>query len=306
MTVAALLWSTSAVAQGESREDEAQALFHAGRAAFDAGHFDTALSRFEEAYELSGRTLLLYNIGVTAERLRRDARALEAFEQYLTEHPNAENASQVRARIEILRESLARGETSAESDTPSESEDVDAPVAPTDRRTATITGAVLSGAGLVGLGVAWGFYGSMRGSVSDFRGDGPTTSGFLDRQSAMDAAETRVYFTGLGAGLIATLGMPLWLPDRGDVPWWSYVIGAAGLGLAAGGVVALASQSECVDQLCTRREPSGALGALLLGHALPLLAVPLTYLLRKATGSRLRASMEASPHAVRLEIGGVL
>lgn len=97
---------STANAQGD-REEEARALFMAGRAAYDAGRYEAALSRFQEAYELSGRAELLYNIGQTADRLRQDQVALDAFERFLTEAPaEAPNRDVAQRRVEFLRRSI--------------------------------------------------------------------------------------------------------------------------------------------------------------------------------------------------------
>lgn len=56
--------------------------------------------------------MLLYNIGVAADRLRRDAVALEAFEQFLESVPDHPRRRDVLARVEVLREAVAQGESS--------------------------------------------------------------------------------------------------------------------------------------------------------------------------------------------------
>lgn len=89
-------------------ETEARALYAAGQAAFHDGRYQHALEYLQRSYELSHRPALLYNLGTTYDRLRRDREALDAFEQYLREVPNAENTSEVQARIAVLREALAR------------------------------------------------------------------------------------------------------------------------------------------------------------------------------------------------------
>lgn len=86
-----------------SHDDEARALFEAGRVAYSDGRFEAALAHFRHSYELSGRPRLLYNIGSAADKLRRDQQALEAFEAYLAQVPDADNRNEVAARIEVLR-----------------------------------------------------------------------------------------------------------------------------------------------------------------------------------------------------------
>lgn len=94
----------------EARDAEARDLFERGRVAFADSHFADALDLFRQAYALSERHALLYNIGQAADRLRRDREALEAFDRYLEEVPEAANRVEVETRTAVLRETIARDE----------------------------------------------------------------------------------------------------------------------------------------------------------------------------------------------------
>ena len=93
---------------GQDRTEEAKGLFNAGRAAFDAGRYPDALDYFQRAYAISGRAGLLYNIGLSYDRLREDERALAAYDQYLTLAPEAQNRVEVETRAAAIRAALAR------------------------------------------------------------------------------------------------------------------------------------------------------------------------------------------------------
>jgi tetratricopeptide (TPR) repeat protein len=95
--------SSAADAQLSTDEEVARGLFQAGRAAYAAGRFDEALGFFEQAYARSERPELLFNVGQAADRLRLDAKALQAFEAFLQERPDAPNRAEVEARIVALR-----------------------------------------------------------------------------------------------------------------------------------------------------------------------------------------------------------
>lgn len=101
---------------GDAEQDAARAAFKDGRIAFDRGRYAEALERFEHAYALSGKSELLYNIGIAADRIREDERALEAFEQYLKETPSSSQREQVRMRVVALREARARKQREDRSD----------------------------------------------------------------------------------------------------------------------------------------------------------------------------------------------
>jgi tetratricopeptide (TPR) repeat protein len=97
----------------QARDEEARTRFTSANMAFADGRFEDALYDFKRAYELSGRPQLLFNIGSTAERMRRDEEALEAYEAYLELVPEAGNRRFVESRIELLRETIAEAERRA-------------------------------------------------------------------------------------------------------------------------------------------------------------------------------------------------
>jgi tetratricopeptide (TPR) repeat protein len=97
----------------QARDEEARTRFTSANMAFADGRFEDALYDFKRAYELSGRPQLLFNIGSTAERMRRDEEALEAYEAYLELVPEAGNRRFVESRIELLRETIADAERRA-------------------------------------------------------------------------------------------------------------------------------------------------------------------------------------------------
>ena len=99
---------------GASADDEAKALFSAGRFAFEDGRFEDALKNFEKAYDLSKRPQLLYNIGTTADRLRLNAKALDAFKRYLAEVESPSNEREVQGRINALEKAVAEDKRKSE------------------------------------------------------------------------------------------------------------------------------------------------------------------------------------------------
>lgn len=90
-----------------SNDADARTAFEAGSTAFDEGRFEYALERFSHAHALTGRPELLYNMGLTLERLQRPSEALEALESYLSAVPNSPNRGNVEGRIVALRGAVA-------------------------------------------------------------------------------------------------------------------------------------------------------------------------------------------------------
>ena len=102
LLVLACAGATRASAQTSPSDGEARSLYEAGAVAFSDTRYEQALARFEEAYALSRRPALLYNIGLTHDRLGHDGPALTAFRGYLDALPDAENRPEVERRIAVL------------------------------------------------------------------------------------------------------------------------------------------------------------------------------------------------------------
>ncbi|HJL15512.1 MAG TPA: hypothetical protein RMH99_07655 [Sandaracinaceae bacterium LLY-WYZ-13_1] len=138
--VALALFSVAATAraQDDRQLDEAARLtFESAREAFIAGDYETALARFRQAYELSARPGLLYNIAQTLDRLRRDEETVEALRAYLEAMPDAPNRAEVESRIRVIESNMVeRGDD----------EDPDASDAETEEATTASTGAGASSA----------------------------------------------------------------------------------------------------------------------------------------------------------------
>lgn len=95
---------TSANVSVDASSDEfARQVFQAGKAAYAIGNYNEALKYFQQAYELSGRAALLYNIGQAADRLRLEETALSALRKYLQQVPDASNRMEVAERIKVLQ-----------------------------------------------------------------------------------------------------------------------------------------------------------------------------------------------------------
>lgn len=92
----------SARAQADGADAEARALFQRGDTAYTEGRYESALALFEEAYALSQRPALLYNIANALERLGRTADAVTRLEEFEA-HASPEQQAVVARRIESLR-----------------------------------------------------------------------------------------------------------------------------------------------------------------------------------------------------------
>ncbi len=102
----------------DSSDQVARGLFQAGRASYDAGKYEDALKYFQQAYDLSQRPGLLYNIGQAADRLHQDQKTIEVFRLYLERVPDADNRAEVEGRLRTLERLVAAEAAAQENATP--------------------------------------------------------------------------------------------------------------------------------------------------------------------------------------------
>jgi tetratricopeptide (TPR) repeat protein len=137
MALACACWTDGARAEGE---DAARAHFLLGRSHFDAGEFTKAAAEFEEAYRISQRPALLYNLYVAYRDAGDTANAARTLREYLAKEQNIENRPQLEARLVALERTPATPTTAA---TPAEAAPTEAtptePVAPSETQLAANT-----------------------------------------------------------------------------------------------------------------------------------------------------------------------
>lgn len=92
----------------KANEKAARDAFERGRVFYDAGQFEQASVAFEEAYKLSGRDALLYNLYLAYRDASAQEKAAGALRGYLAKVPNIENRAQLEARLAALEQNLAR------------------------------------------------------------------------------------------------------------------------------------------------------------------------------------------------------
>lgn len=108
LSLVALACASGASAQGQGSEEEARAHFQLGRAAYDRGEFAKAAGEFEEAYRISQRAALLYNLYLAYRDANEPAKAADALRRFLAEEKDVDNRSQLEARLAALERGLAQ------------------------------------------------------------------------------------------------------------------------------------------------------------------------------------------------------
>ena len=196
------LLSASAAAQRTSDDAAAREYFERGRSAFADADYERALVYFRQAYRLSGRGALQYNIGITADRLQRDGEALFAFERYLEEAVDRSREVEVKERIVGLQQSIAQKRATERA--LAEAIDQSRVTTADTRATRKLpTSSIVGGSVLSALGVA---------GVAAM-GVGIARDGSCDT-TGMNGCETRRETTG-----------------------WTWVYGALGMAAVAGGTM---------------------------------------------------------------------
>jgi tetratricopeptide (TPR) repeat protein len=112
----------AAQVEEESTDDQARRHFRLGSAHYENGSFLEAAHEFEEAYRLSNRAQLLYNIYVAYRDAGDLPHSRDALRSYLEQVPDAENAAMLRARLESLDRMLAAAPPPTTESTPPSTE----------------------------------------------------------------------------------------------------------------------------------------------------------------------------------------
>lgn len=131
-------------------------------------------------------------------------------------------------------------------------------------------------------------------------------------QSWKDARIGTWLTAGLGGGTL-TAALPLVLPHEPSMPWWAWVSGAAGVGLAAYGIFEAATLTGCNEatfignatevRACVARGKEADRAMLAGSAAAPLLTMPLVYWLRPKRP--VSASITIRRHAGFVQVGGL-
>ena len=133
-------------AQAQRGDSRARELYLEGDRHYAAGRYEDAVQAFEEAYQLSERPLLLFNLANAYERLGRYEEALSALSEYAP-HAAEEEQEQIRSRIENLTRRVEEQASVEEVPDGEPDGSVEPPPDEGGDDTLILTGAVLAGVG---------------------------------------------------------------------------------------------------------------------------------------------------------------
>jgi tetratricopeptide (TPR) repeat protein len=188
--------------------------YESGRSYYEQLRYEEAAREFEEAYRLSNRPHLLKNVAVSHQHAQAWQDAIEAFELYLEEVPDAEDRAEIETRIARLRELAAEGAEEdphlGEGDADRDLVDEEGPDGasagePTEEGGGFPTASVVT----LGVGVALGVGALITGLVShgiyqDLEADCPTTACDPAREADRDRGQTMAVTSTI---LTATAGV---------------------------------------------------------------------------------------------------
>ena len=137
-----------------AQDDRAREIFENGRILYAEGRYEPARLAFEEAYRLSGRHVLLYNIASCHEKLGELQAAVDTLNRYRA-FARADERDELEQRVAALEAELAAAPVASDAPAPAPSSPEDpAPRPPFGRAglvTAAVGGGVVVVAGTVAL-----------------------------------------------------------------------------------------------------------------------------------------------------------
>lgn len=206
-------------AQPDKRDDEARALFAAGRSAFEDGRYEDALVEFTRAHQRSGRPELLYNIGLAAMQLGRDQEALSALQRFVAAVPEAKTVEAARLRIELLQARIAQRQADdASAPAPTATPHVQNAAPPTRRRPFMwLAGGVSVALGATALGVglkAQSDYDDLRRACR-VEGEGVCSQARVD-DAGLERRALATNLLAAGAGMALATGIVLFFYEGRD------------------------------------------------------------------------------------------
>jgi tetratricopeptide (TPR) repeat protein len=228
LMMALLMLSPALHAQAaSSADDRARLLYSNGRMLFDEERYDDALLAWQEAYALSGRPLLLYNIALAHEKLGNYGEAVDLLYKYRVYATPDEQQGLIEqiAELQVLIDSAPEDEPvpmPAVLETPAPAAPATVEVAPAPPGPSTSSGATLAwaSAGVTGsVGVVFTAL-TIRKSqqaqefCSDELGD-DTSICLYEGESDYIQLERFANIADVSVGLsILSTGAALWLSSR--------------------------------------------------------------------------------------------
>ncbi len=139
----------------------------------------------------------------------------------------------------------------------------------------------------------------------------PTDLDYLSRRDQWTGFELPALAMGWVGGALVTAALPLVMSDEAGTPWWSWVIGGAGVAAIGVGLAVALTAPTCgpagrPTDACVQGTALADEGSAIASIGVPLLSVPIVYLIRDAVGGGAPVVPSASVTATSasLSLGG--
>ena len=107
LALTAVLAALFVPAGARAKGDEVRLLETRGRQAYAEGRYAEAVTAFRAAYKLNAQAKYHYNIAKAQEKLAHYLDAIESFQRYLLEAPDAPDRKDVEVTVKLVRQKLA-------------------------------------------------------------------------------------------------------------------------------------------------------------------------------------------------------
>ncbi len=220
----------SMMTDDSSLDDQAaREYFNSGRNLYDLGRFTEAAEQFQQAYDLSARAPLLYNLYLAHRDASNDREAANALRLYLEQMPELENRRSLEVRLENLERAIAEQDAEREAaareaeaavraeQEQREREEEERRRIARENATSPVpwiiagVGGVMVVAGVITGVVALGLASGLEEDCGDL-GDGtfscdPTDDDLMSRQSSLSAVAPLTDVLLIGGGIVAAAGI---------------------------------------------------------------------------------------------------
>jgi tetratricopeptide (TPR) repeat protein len=199
---------------------------------YRSGDFKQTIDLLNEAYALEPQPVLLYNLARAHEGIGNNDAAIETYEKFLAQEPNAKDRGAIEQRLATLKrqrdERLALEKKSAAQPAPQ-------PVEPPHERPVhrrSVLPYVVGGVGVAGL-AAGAVFGLMAGSKRDDAVAAPGQRDSLDLEDQAKSRATLANVSFVVGGVLLAAGVTWWVLDL-NASKKSASIPAMRVGLGAG------------------------------------------------------------------------
>jgi PEGA domain len=136
-----------------------------------------------------------------------------------------------------------------------------------------------------------------------------TLEGYVEWKQTWEGRRWSVLGASLAGAALTTGALPFLLPPEEGVPWWSYLVAGAGVGLVTAGALEIGTASTCAVELeqgagCVAAAEAVDRGMIWLTASVPFLSVPLIHALRLAVGPTAQASVAFDRDGGMIRMGG--